>query len=219
MMLPMTGRTLFALVLVAAGVATVAASEACNTSQAESKTDKPKVAKPPIDPNGPRETAILAGGCFWGMENVLRDAPGIVSIEVGYAGGKSSKVSYEEVSSGDTGHAESVRIVFDPHQISYADLLAHWYFRGHDPTQLNRQNNDVGTQYRSEIFATTDAQLKTAEMVKSKVDQSGKWKRPIVTKIEPATTFVRAEEYHQDYLIKHPGGYNDHWMRDFDFSI
>jgi methionine-S-sulfoxide reductase len=146
-----------------------------------------------------------------------RIAPGVVSIEVGYAGGKSAKVSYEEVSGGDTGHAESVRIVFDPHQISYEDLLAHWYFRGHDPTTLNRQNNDVGTQYRSEIFATSDDQRKIAEAVKARVDRSGKWKRPVVTAIEPATTWVRAEDYHQDYLIKHPNGYNDHWLRDFDF--
>jgi methionine-S-sulfoxide reductase len=177
----------------------------------------PMVAKPPIDPNGPREVAILAGGCFWGMEKVLRDAPGVVSIEVGYAGGKSTKASYEEVSEGNTGHAESVRIVFDPHQLSYADLLAHWFFRGHDPTTLNRQNNDVGTQYRSEIFTTSDAQRKTAEEVKARVDRSAKWKRPIVTRVEPATTWVRAEAYHQDYLIKNPNGYNDHWLRDFDF--
>jgi methionine-S-sulfoxide reductase len=161
--------------------------------------------------------AILAGGCFWGMENVLRDAPGVVSIEVGYAGGKSTKVSYDDVSDGDTGHAESVRIVFDPHQLSYADLLVHWFFRGHDPTTLNRQNNDVGTQYRSEIFTTSDTQRKTAEEVKARVESSGKWKRPIVTRIEPATTWIRAEDYHQDYLIKHPDGYNDHWLRDFDF--
>jgi methionine-S-sulfoxide reductase len=177
----------------------------------------PPVAKPAIDPKGPREVAILAGGCFWGMEKVLRDAPGVVSVEVGYAGGKSTKVSYEDVSNGDTGHAESVRVVFDPNQISYANLLTHWYFRGHDPTTLNRQNNDVGTQYRSEIFATSDAQRQTAETVKALVDKSGKWKRPIVTAIEPATTWVRAEDYHQDYLIKHPDGYNDHWLRDFDF--
>jgi methionine-S-sulfoxide reductase len=177
----------------------------------------PAVNKPPIDPNGPRETAILAGGCFWGMEKVLRDAPGVVSIEVGYAGGKSTKVTYEDVSEGNTGHAESVRIVFDPHQVSYEDLLAHWYFRGHDPTTLNRQNNDVGTQYRSVIFTTSDAQRKTAESVKARVAKSGKWKRPVVTAIEPATTWVRAEDYHQDYLIKHPDGYNDHWLRDFDF--
>jgi methionine-S-sulfoxide reductase len=166
---------------------------------------------------GQKETAILAGGCFWGMENVLRKAPGVISVEVGYAGGKSDKVSYEDVSGGDTGHAESVRIVFDPTKLSYEDLLVHWYFRGHDPTSLNRQNNDVGTQYRSEIFATSDAQLKEAAEAKARVEKSGKWGKPIVTKIEPATTFVVAEAYHQDYLIKHPGGYNDHYMRDFDF--
>ena len=181
------------------------------------KSAQPKVVKPPIDPNGPREVAILAGGCVWGMEKVMREAPGVVSIEVGYAGGKSNKVTYEEVSDGDTGHAESVRIVFDPHQVSYETLLMHWFFRAHDPTTLDRQNNDVGTQYRSEIFATSDAQRQTAEAVKARVDKTGKWKRPIVTRIEPATTWVRAEEYHQDYLIKNPGGYNDHWLREFDF--
>ena len=172
----------------------------------------PAQADPP-----PRETAILAGGCFWGMENVLRIAPGIISIEVGYAGGKSTAVSYEQVSSGETGHAESVRIVFDPTKLSYEDLLTHYYFRGHDPTTLNRQNNDVGTQYRSEIFTTTDAQKKIAEAVKLRVDKANKWGHPIVTSIEAATTFVRAEDYHQDYLIKHPHEYNDHYIRSFDF--
>ena len=172
-------------------------------------------AKP--SPSGKQEVAILAGGCFWGMENVMRNAPGVLAIEVGYAGGKSSKVSYEQVSDGDTGHAESVRIVFDPAQISYADLLTHWYFRGHDPTQLDHQNNDVGTQYRSEIFTTTTEQMAIALQMKAKVDKTGKWKKPLVTRIEPATTWVRAEDYHQDYLIKHPNGYNDHYMRTFDF--
>ncbi|HUJ60206.1 MAG TPA: peptide-methionine (S)-S-oxide reductase MsrA [Kofleriaceae bacterium] len=164
-----------------------------------------------------REVAILAGGCFWGMENVMRQAPGIVSIEVGYAGGQRTDVKYEDVETGKTGHAESVRIVFDPARISYADLLLHYYFRGHDPTQLDHQNNDVGPQYRSEIFATTPEQLKIAQAMKAVVQASGKWGHPIVTRIEPATTFVRAEDYHQDYLIKHPHGYNDHYLRDFDF--
>jgi peptide methionine sulfoxide reductase msrA/msrB len=163
------------------------------------------------------EVAILAGGCFWGMEQVMRQAPGILSIEVGYAGGTPTKVSYEDVERGDTGHAESVRIVFDPSKISYADLLAHYYFRGHDPTQLGHQNNDWGSQYRSEIFTTTPEQLATALQVKARVDKSGKWKHAVVTRIEPATTFVRAEDYHQDYLIKHPNGYNDHYLRSFDF--
>jgi peptide methionine sulfoxide reductase msrA/msrB len=167
---------------------------------------------------GPKqEVAIVAGGCFWGMENVMRKAPGIVSIEVGYAGGTRADVKYEDVETGKTGHAEAVRIVFDPSVISYQDLLLHYYFRGHDPTMLDHQNNDVGPQYRSEIFTTTAAQAKIAEAVKLRVAVSGKWRRPIVTRIEPATTFVRAEDYHQDYLVKHPGGYNDHYLRSFDF--
>lgn len=174
-------------------------------------------AKKPIDPNGPREVAILAGGCFWGMEKVMMEAPGIVDIEVGYAGGKSTKVTYHEVSEGKTGHAEAVRVVFDPSQISYEQLLANWFFRGHDPTQLNHQNNDIGPQYRSEIFATSDEQLKTAERVKAHVAKVGWWGKPIVTTIERASTWVRAEDYHQDYLVKNPKGYNDHWLRPFWF--
>jgi peptide methionine sulfoxide reductase msrA/msrB len=179
------------------------------------QADPPRPTK--VVANGPTEVAILAGGCFWGMENVLRTAPGIVDIEVGYAGGKATHVSYEQVSEGDTGHAESVRVVFDPTKISYQDLLLHWYFRGHDPTQLDHQNNDIGTQYRSEIFTTSDEQLRIAQTVKARVQLANKWGKPIVTRIEPATTFVRAEAYHQDYLVKHPGGYNDHYMRSFDF--
>jgi methionine-S-sulfoxide reductase len=176
------------------------------------------IARPAIDPGGPREVAIVAGGCFWGMENVLRQAPGVVSVEVGYAGGASDHVTYEEVSGGDTGHAEAVRIVFDPNQLSYESLLTHWFFRGHDPTTPNRQNNDVGTQYRSAIFPTSEAQRTAARAVVARVEKSGKWGRPIVTRIEPAATWVRAEDYHQDYLIKHPDGYNDHWIRAFDFD-
>jgi methionine-S-sulfoxide reductase len=203
MMIRVPGRSLVVLALA------LAACEPPRTS--------PATARPPIDPNGPREVALVAGGCFWGMEKVMRQAPGVVSVEVGYAGGASTQVGYEDVSSGATGHAETVRVVFDPHQISYEDLLLHWFFRGHDPTTLNRQNNDVGTQYRSAIFATSDAQRRAAEVVKARVARSGKWKRAIVTAIEPATTWVRAEDEHQDYLIKHPDGYNDHWLRDFDF--
>ena len=194
---------------------TLALLVACaDQATADAPTPSPS---PPAAYTGPREVAILAGGCFWGMENVLRKAPGVVEVEVGYAGGASTNVSYEQVETGKTGHAESVRVVFDPRKISYEDLLLHWYFRGHDPTMLDHQNNDVGPQYRSEIFATSDAQLKTAAAVKARVDKSGKWAKPIVTRIEPATTFVRAEAYHQDYLVKHPDGYNDHFLRSFDF--
>ncbi|MBL0214826.1 MAG: peptide-methionine (S)-S-oxide reductase MsrA [Myxococcales bacterium] len=171
----------------------------------------------PPTPNGPREVAILAGGCFWGMEHVLLDAPGIVDIEVGYAGGASKSATYDQVSEGNTGHAESVRVTFDPSVLSYEDLLVHWYFRGHNPTTLDRQNNDIGTQYRSEIFTLSSAQAKAAASAKDRVAKTGKWGFPIVTKIEPATTWVRAEDYHQDYLVKHPNGYNDHFLRKFDF--
>jgi methionine-S-sulfoxide reductase len=197
----------------------VVASAACAQSADVALADNAKAMGPAQAAayTGPKETAILAGGCFWGMENVLRKAPGVISVEVGYAGGKATNVSYEQVADGDTGHAESVRVVFDPTKLSYEDLLVHWYFRGHDPTQLNHQNNDVGTQYRSEIFTLTADQAKEATDAKARVEKSGKWGKPIVTKIEPATTFVVAEGYHQDYLIKHPNGYNDHYLRDFDF--
>src|SRR4051794_557532 len=166
------------------------------------------------EPAKKQEVAIVAGGCFWGMENVMRDLPGILSIEVGYAGGKSTQVGYHDVSSGSTGHAESVRIVFDPAKTSYEKILLR-YFQGHDPTQLDHQNNDVGTQYRSEIFTTSNDQAKTAIAIKARVDKSHFWKKPVVTKIEAATTWVRAEDYHQDYLVKHPTGYNDHWIRPY----
>jgi len=160
------------------------------------------------------ETAVLAGGCFWGMEDLLRQIPGVLETEVGYTGGQLASPTYQDVKTGRTGHAESVRVVFDPKKLSYADLLEHWFFRMHDPTTPDRQGNDVGTQYRSVIFATSPAQRETAALIKAKVDKSGKWKRPVVTQIVDAGTFTPAEDYHQDYLQKHPGGYTCHFMRD-----
>ncbi|HWN82494.1 MAG TPA: bifunctional methionine sulfoxide reductase B/A protein [Candidatus Udaeobacter sp.] len=160
------------------------------------------------------ETAVLAGGCFWGMEDILRAVPGVLETEVGYAGGETASPDYNQVKTGRTGHAESIRITFDPKQISYADLLEKWFFKMHDPTTLNRQGNDVGTQYRSAIFYTSPEQKKVAEEVKARVQQSGKWPRPIVTEIVAAGPFTPAEDYHQDYLKKHPGGYTCHFMRN-----
>jgi peptide methionine sulfoxide reductase msrA/msrB len=161
------------------------------------------------------ETAILAGGCFWGMEEILRKIPGVIETEVGYAGGKTAGPTYAAVSAGGTGHAESVRIVFDPHKLSYEDLLAKWFFRMHDPTTLNRQGNDTGTQYRSAIFVTSPEQRKIAEAVKARIEHSGKWRKPLVTEIAEAGPFTPAEDYHQKYLEKHPGGYSCHFLRDF----
>jgi peptide methionine sulfoxide reductase msrA/msrB len=160
------------------------------------------------------ETAVLAGGCFWGMEDILRKVPGVLETEVGYAGGETARPNYEQVKTGRTGHAESIRVVFDPKKLSYADLLERWFFRMHDPTTANRQGNDVGTQYRSAIFVSSEEQRKTAEEVKQRVNASGRWKRPVVTEIVKAGEFTPAEGYHQDYLEKNPGGYTCHFLRD-----
>jgi peptide methionine sulfoxide reductase msrA/msrB len=160
------------------------------------------------------ETAYLAGGCFWGMEEILRKVPGVLETEAGYTGGKTPHPDYEEVHQGNTGHAESVRIVFDPKKLSFADLLDKWFFRMHDPTTVNRQGNDVGSQYRSAIFVTSPEQRKIAEQAKARAAASGRWKRPVVTEIADAGPFTRAEDYHQKYLEKNPGGYTCHYLRD-----
>jgi peptide methionine sulfoxide reductase msrA/msrB len=161
-----------------------------------------------------RETAILAGGCFWGMEDILRKIPGVIETDVGYTGGTTKDPTYEDVHTGRTGHAEAVRIVFDPGKVSFTDLLEKWFFRLHDPTTKNRQGNDRGTQYRSAIFVTSPEQRMTAEAVKSRVAKGGRWKDPIVTEVVAAGSFTRAEPYHQKYLEKNPGGYTCHYLRD-----
>ena len=165
------------------------------------------------DTNARRETATLAGGCFWGMESIIRDIPGVLETRVGYTGGTLRNPSYRDVTTGETGHAEAIEVVFDPAKLSYEDLLG-WFFRMHDPTTRNRQGHDMGTQYRSAIFYHDDAQRQTAERVKERVQASGKWRGPIVTEIAPATDFWQAEEYHQDYLQKNPGGYSCHYLRE-----
>jgi peptide methionine sulfoxide reductase msrA/msrB len=160
-----------------------------------------------------RAVATLAGGCFWGMEDILRKIPGVLETRVGYAGGTTDRPTYRDVTRGDTGHAESVEIVFDPSRISYEELLG-YFFRMHDPTTRDRQGHDVGSQYRSAIFVTDDEQLKVAERVKAEVEKSGRWKNKIVTEIVPASDFWPAEGYHQKYLQNNPGGYSCHYLRD-----
>lgn len=162
------------------------------------------------------QTATLAGGCFWGMEHLFGELPGIIETQVGYAGGKTSKATYEDVKTGNTGHAEALQILFDPKKIQYEDILLR-FFKIHDPTTLNRQGNDVGSQYRSAILYQNAEQKVIAEKVKKRVDQSGKWGKPIRTEIVPDTTFIRAEEYHQKYLVKHRDGYTCHYVRKIDF--
>jgi len=160
-----------------------------------------------------RETAIVAGGCFWGMQEIIRQLPGVITSTVGYTGGTVPNPTYELVCAHNTGHAEAVEVVFDPTMVSYEQFLG-FFFRMHDPTTQNRQDNDIGDQYRSAIFYTSEQQKETAEKVKESVDKSGKWKNPIVTEITKATEFYPAEEYHQDYLKKNPGGYTCHFLRN-----
>ncbi|MES1206423.1 MAG: bifunctional methionine sulfoxide reductase B/A protein [Pseudomonadota bacterium] len=160
------------------------------------------------------ETAILAGGCFWGMEEIIRQVPGVIETQVGYTGGKTPHPTYEDVHTGATGHAEAIRVVFDPAKLSYDDLLEKWFFRMHDPTTANRQGNDRGSQYRSAIFVTSPEQRKVAEQAKAHAQASGRWKSPIVTEIVEAGAFTPAEDYHQKYLEKNPGGYSCHYVRN-----
>ncbi|MES2523092.1 MAG: peptide-methionine (S)-S-oxide reductase MsrA [Gemmatimonadota bacterium] len=160
------------------------------------------------------EVATIAGGCFWGVEEILRAVPGVIDTDVGYTGGWLENPTYHDTHDSKSGHAEAVQITFDPSVISFERLLEDWFFKLHDPTTLNRQGNDMGTQYRSAIFYHTPEQRDAAERVKARVDASGKWKKPITTEIAEASTWYSAEKYHQDYLQKNPGGYTCHWMRD-----
>jgi methionine-S-sulfoxide reductase len=160
-----------------------------------------------------RAVATLSGGCFWGVQELIRKLSGVLDSKVGYTGGTTNHPDYEQVHTGRTGHAEAVEITFDPAVISYESILR-YFFRLHDPTTENRQGNDVGTQYRSAIFYHDDEQRRIAEKVKGEVDASRKWRSKVTTQIVPASTFYLAEDNHQDYLQKNPGGYTCHYLRD-----
>ena len=177
---------------------------------AASFPDPPKMTAPAAN----KATAVLAGGCFWGMEGVYEHVKGVTETTVGYAGGSKANAHYDMVSEGNTGHAESIKVTYDPTKITYGELLKIFFSAAHDPTTLNRQHNDVGTQYRSAIFYTSETQKQTAERVKARWGKSGKFDRPITTEITAATKFYSAEEYHQKYLVKNPGGYTCHVLRN-----
>ena len=154
------------------------------------------------------ERAVLAGGCFWGMQDLLRRYPGVISTRVGYTGGDVPNATYRN----HEGHAEAIEIVFDPEKISYRRLLE-FFFQIHDPTTLNRQGNDIGTSYRSAIFYTTDEQKEVAEETIADVNASGLWPGKVVTEVVPAGHFWEAEPEHQDYLERIPNGYTCHFIR------
>ena len=167
-------------------------------------------------PAGP-ETATLAAGCFWGTEEFFRKVPGVLETRVGYTGGHLKNPTYEDTSAGTSGHAESLELKFDPRKVSYADLLT-LFFKMHDPTTANRQGNDVGTQYRSAIFFHNERQREVALELMRKIDRSGAWHGKLSTEVAPASIFYPAEEYHQRYLVKHPGGYDNHYLRKLSFG-
>lgn len=156
--------------------------------------------------------ATLAGGCFWGMEDLIRKLPGVIDTEVGYTGGTTANATYRDVKGGRTGHAEAIQIKFDPSKISYDEILD-FFFRMHDPTTLNRQGNDIGDSYRSAVFFHDEAQRISAEKMIERVNLSNAWSRPVVTQVVPAKEFWIAEDDHQDYLENNPSGYTCHFVR------
>jgi peptide-methionine (S)-S-oxide reductase len=170
--------------------------------------EAPVVIAPPAVDNpkaaGPMQTAVLSGGCFWGVQGVFEHVRGVQRVVAGYAGGEKATAQYETVSSGNTGHAESVKITFDPAVISYGQILQIAFSVVHDPTQLNRQGPDVGSQYRSSIFYDDDTQKHIAQAYISQLQQAHAFARPIVTRVDALQGFYPAEDYHQDYLIHNP---------------
>ncbi len=194
-----TGSAVFVVVLIAIGLALKIGPVAAQ--------DAPSLPAPAVDvPAGEATSAVavLAGGCFWGVQGVFQHTKGVTNAVSGYAGGDKNTANYEVVGSGTTGHAESVQVTYDPRQISYGRLLQIFFSVAHDPTQLNRQGPDFGTQYRSAIFPLNDEQAEVAKAYIAQLDQARAFKKRIVTKIEPGHAFYAAEAYHQDFLTRHP---------------
>jgi peptide-methionine (S)-S-oxide reductase len=202
----------FALGAAAVGALVIAAFFAMPSRAAEDAVKIPPPAAEAQVGDG-IQTAVLSGGCFWGVQGVFQHTAGITSAVSGYAGGSQMTATYDQVSSGTTGHAESVQVKYDPKKISYGKILQIFFSVVHDPTQLNRQGPDSGTQYRSAIFTTSDEQKKTADAYIAQLNAAKAYSRPIVTKVGPLQGFFPAEAYHQDYLTLHPNqpyiAYND----------
>jgi peptide-methionine (S)-S-oxide reductase len=197
----------------AIGALAIAAFVAVPTRAAEEAVVIPAPAADTASAADGLQTAVIAGGCFWGVQGVFQHTAGVVNAVSGYAGGNQTTATYDQVSSGTTGHAESVQIKFDPKKISYGKILQIFFSVVHDPTQLNRQGPDHGTQYRSAIFTTSEEQKKVADAYIAQLDAAKVYGRPIVTKVSPLQSFFPAEAYHQDYLTLHPNqpyiAYND----------
>ena len=199
-MIPLTRRMIFATPLLAAAAATFLTA---GTGMAQEGVALPAPAQDEA-PAAKTETVIFAGGCFWGIQGVFQHVNGVISATSGYAGGKMANPKYDEVSTGSTGHAEAVQVVFDPNKVSYGHLLQIYFSVSHDPTELNHQGPDEGTQYRSAIFPTNTAQAKIATAYIAQLGEAHLFNAAIVTKIEPGAQFYRAEDYHQDFLALNP---------------
>ncbi|MGB8010299.1 MAG: peptide-methionine (S)-S-oxide reductase MsrA [Terriglobales bacterium] len=201
-----SARALAVLTITLAGVI------ACNAGDRAVAVPSPTV-DAPLATAKSKQTVVLAGGCFWGIQAVFQHVKGVINATSGYAGGAANTAEYERVSGGDTGHAESVKIVYDPSQITYGQLLRVFFSVAHDPTELNRQGPDTGTQYRSSIFYGDDDQKRIAEAYIAQLDQAKVFPHPIVTQVVPLKAFYPAEAYHQNYATLHPNNpyivYND----------
>ncbi|WP_026359796.1 peptide-methionine (S)-S-oxide reductase MsrA [Sphingomonas sp. PR090111-T3T-6A] len=195
-------RSLPVIAALAAGAAFFFAVQPGIAAEAVVKAPAPALTEPV---SGHRETAIFAGGCFWGVQGVFAHVKGVVGTTSGYTGGRASTAAYEDVETGTTGHAESVKVVFDPTQVNYADLLRIYFSVITDPTQLNRQGPDSGPQYRSALFPQSPAQEKVARAYIAQLSAAHVYDRPIVTTIEKAPGFFPAESYHQDFMARNPG--------------
>jgi len=198
---------LFAIVLlttiscsrVGTSIETVAAETKGNPANTQ-----PIVSKTPVKTAKGEQTAVFAGGCFWGVEAVFEHIKGVSDVTSGYSGGTKQTADYEMVSGGETGHAEAVKVIYDPAQVSYEKLLKVFFAVAHDPTELNRQGPDTGTQYRSAIFYSNDEQKRLAENYVAELTKTKTFAKPIVTQIVALDEFYKAEDYHQDYLVRHP---------------
>jgi peptide-methionine (S)-S-oxide reductase len=204
--------SIFSRVFAALLLVTFAGVVACNANDKAAAVPNPAV-DAPIATSKAQQTAVVAGGCFWGIQAVFQHVKGVINATSGYSGGAANTAEYELVSTGDTGHAESVKITYDASQITYGGLLRVFFSVAHDPTQLNRQGPDSGTQYRSVIFYNSDEQKRIAEAYIAQLDRAKVFPNPIVTQVVPLKAFYAAEAYYQNYAAQHPGNpyivYND----------
>ena len=192
------------LVMAAAAIAVASPLLSSHASAGDLDKQIPAAASDPANPAA-SEVAVLAGGCFWGQQGLFEHVKGVTKVVAGYAGGERATAHYDLVSTSTTGHAESVQITFDPHQVTFGQILRIYFSVAHNPTEMNRQGPDEGSQYRSEVFAANPEQEATAKAYVAQLDGAHVFASPIATRVEPLKAFYAAEDYHQDYLVQNPG--------------